>query len=172
MNKKNYDNVAIKLKFEKAAQKRAEKRTKKVKASKNKLLDPYYLSGKDLESNKFYIATAKKFKKDLLKNRTQSEKTFDTFLKEENIHFEFQKIVYIHQNNKITKFYIADFYIPSANLIIEIDGGYHSQKEQMEKDYNRTVDLNKNGYKVLRFINEEISDKVSLKLKINRTLSK
>ncbi len=52
--------------------------------------------------------------------------------------------------------YIADFICVKRNLIIEIDGGYHSQEEQKIKDYLRTEDLEKMGFEIMRFSNDEI----------------
>ena len=52
--------------------------------------------------------------------------------------------------------YIADFICVNRNLIIEIDGGYHSQEEQKIKDYLRTEDIEKMGFEVMRFSNDEI----------------
>lgn len=52
--------------------------------------------------------------------------------------------------------YIADFICVKRNLIIEIDGGYHSQEEQKIKDYLRTEDIEKMGFEIMRFSNDEI----------------
>ena len=52
--------------------------------------------------------------------------------------------------------YIADFICLSHKLIIEVDGGYHSEPEQLILDAERTNILNKEGYTVIRFTNEEI----------------
>lgn len=52
--------------------------------------------------------------------------------------------------------YIPDFVCLSHKLIIEIDGGYHLEGEQPEKDEERTHWLNQEGYIVLRFTNEEV----------------
>ena len=41
-------------------------------------------------------------------------------------------------------------------MIIEVDGGYHFEGEQPEKDEERTLQLNQAGYVVLRFTNEEV----------------
>ena len=60
--------------------------------------------------------------------------------------------------------YIADFVCLRKKLIIEVDGGYHSQKKQAIKDYYRTEDLERMGFKVLRFRNEEIETNISLVL--------
>lgn len=57
--------------------------------------------------------------------------------------------------------YIADFVCIKRKLIIEIDGGYHSQEEQIIKDYLRTEDLNKMGFEVMRFTNDEIYSNLS-----------
>ena len=52
--------------------------------------------------------------------------------------------------------YIADFVCLRAMTIIEVDGGYHLQYNQEIKDYWRTEDLNKMGFEVIRFNNEDI----------------
>ncbi len=50
--------------------------------------------------------------------------------------------------------YIVDFICFEKNLIIEIDGSQHS--EQTEYDRERTEKLTREGFKVLRFWNNEI----------------
>ena len=52
--------------------------------------------------------------------------------------------------------YIPDFVCLQKKLIIEIDGGYHMEDEQLGKDEERTNWLNRAGYIVLRFTNEEV----------------
>ncbi|MBQ6226876.1 MAG: phosphoribosylamine--glycine ligase [Bacteroidaceae bacterium] len=52
--------------------------------------------------------------------------------------------------------FIADFYCPSANLIIEVDGGYHLQEEQHKLDEEREDRLRAKGYNILRFTNEQV----------------
>ena len=52
--------------------------------------------------------------------------------------------------------YIADFYCHRLKLIIEIDGGYHFTKEQIQKDEERTKILEFNGVNVIRFSNDEV----------------
>ena len=52
--------------------------------------------------------------------------------------------------------YIPDFICISEKLIIEIDGGYHLEREQQEKDAERTKYINEVGYVVLRFTNDEV----------------
>ena len=52
--------------------------------------------------------------------------------------------------------YIVDFLFPEINLVVEVDGAYHSEREQIEDDERRERDLNKMNYNVIRFSNEEI----------------
>lgn len=52
--------------------------------------------------------------------------------------------------------YIADFACPALRLIIEIDGGQHS--EDVEYDRRRDIWLSKHGYTVLRFWNNEVME--------------
>lgn len=50
--------------------------------------------------------------------------------------------------------FIVDFYCPSCKLVIEVDGGVHTQ--QIAYDNARTEQLRSFGYHVLRFTNEEV----------------
>ena len=52
--------------------------------------------------------------------------------------------------------YIVDFVCLDRRLIVEVDGGYHSEYEQMEKDEHRTEHLERMGFSVLRFSNEAV----------------
>ena len=64
--------------------------------------------------------------------------------------------------------YIADFICLKKRLIIEVDGGYHSEPCQQEDDDVRTYNLESLGYNVMRFKNEEVlydTDKVIEKIK-------
>ena len=57
--------------------------------------------------------------------------------------------------------YIVDFVCIEKKLIIEVDGGYHSEYEQIEKDEFRTQRLSELGFSVIRFKNEEILGDIS-----------
>lgn len=73
--------------------------------------------------------TAEYYKHILEVNATYAERLLKTFLTGK-IDFEFQKIIYTDNKH----FFIADFYIPSKNLIIELDGEYHDNAKQQNKD--------------------------------------
>ena len=50
--------------------------------------------------------------------------------------------------------YIADFACPGAGLIVELDGGQHG--DQLAYDESRTRKLQEEGYRVLRFWNNDV----------------
>jgi very-short-patch-repair endonuclease len=50
--------------------------------------------------------------------------------------------------------FIVDFYCPSLKLVIEVDGGIHTQ--QKDYDQARTDLLENFSYRVLRFTNDEV----------------
>ncbi len=52
--------------------------------------------------------------------------------------------------------YIADFASRHGGLIIEVDGGYHAERQQQEDDAVREQALEQMGFHVMRFTNEEI----------------
>ena len=62
--------------------------------------------------------------------------------------------------------YIPDFVCLNRRLIIEIDGGYHFEGEQLEKDDERTQYINQAGYVVLRFTNDEVMGNIDDVLEI------
>lgn len=52
--------------------------------------------------------------------------------------------------------YIVDFACLEKKLIIEVDGEYHSNDKQKEFDDLRTEYLNRLGFSVVRFTNEQV----------------
>lgn len=52
--------------------------------------------------------------------------------------------------------YIVDFVCLKAKLIIELDGGHHSEQKNRKADEARQRILESLGYKVLRFWNNDI----------------
>ncbi|MET0049056.1 MAG: endonuclease domain-containing protein [Sedimenticola sp.] len=55
--------------------------------------------------------------------------------------------------------YIVDFVCLSEKLIIELDGGQHT--EQMDYDEKRTAFLESKGYSVVRFWNNEVLNQLA-----------
>lgn len=52
--------------------------------------------------------------------------------------------------------YIVDFLCRQDGLVIEVDGAYHAERQQQEEDRIRTEWLERYGFRVLRFTNEEV----------------
>ena len=56
--------------------------------------------------------------------------------------------------------YIADFMCKDLMLIIEVDGITHQSEEALLKDDKRQSDLEKAGFTVLRFTDEEVLNNI------------
>jgi very-short-patch-repair endonuclease len=52
--------------------------------------------------------------------------------------------------------YIVDFISFQQKLIIEIDGGQHNYKSKTTSDKTREAELQKRGYRVIRFWNNDV----------------
>jgi len=52
--------------------------------------------------------------------------------------------------------YIVDFVSFEKKLVIEIDGAQHNKDEMIKKDNTRTVRLRRDGFRVLRFWDNEV----------------
>ncbi len=61
--------------------------------------------------------------------------------------------------------YIADFYCHSKKLVIEVDGKYHEDDIQQQKDKFRDSEMERFDIKVLRFTNEQVLSTTSKVLK-------
>ena len=86
--------------------------------------------------------------KALRKNQTEAEMRLWCFLKAKQVGgLKFKRQAPIGN-------YIADFVCFDARLIIEIDGGQHSS--ETSKDFERTMWLQSQGFKVLRFWNNDV----------------
>ena len=76
---------------------------------------------------------------------------------EKHLWYDFLKKlpVTVHRQKNIGN-YIVDFYIPSARLVIEIDGIQHKEPDHLEADRQRDLDLKNLGNNVLRFSNFDV----------------
>ena len=54
------------------------------------------------------------------------------------------------------KNYIADFVCHAAKLVIELDGGQHFSDQSEKKDAARSAVIEAQGFKVLRFSNQDV----------------
>lgn len=60
--------------------------------------------------------------------------------------------------------YVADFCCPEKRLIVELDGSIHSKSDQQEYDRERDSYLRSAGFKILRFSNGEVEEKILQKI--------
>jgi very-short-patch-repair endonuclease len=75
-------------------------------------------------------------------NPTESEAVLWRFLKSKQLGVAFRRQV------PVCGAYIADFLASSVRLIVEVDGGYHAERGQL--DAVRDQRLDRAGYRVLR----------------------
>jgi very-short-patch-repair endonuclease len=107
------------------------------------------LSASEIEmvSTAIRRAAAKK----LRANATPHERTLWRALKElpiEGTHFRRQAPIGP---------YVVDFFSPAKRLIIELDGGHHNDDAVAERDSERQVWLEQEGYRVIRFWNSDVA---------------
>jgi len=56
--------------------------------------------------------------------------------------------------------YVADFVCFSRKLVVELDGGTHDFEERQRADHRRDVFFESEGFRVLRFTNEQVLSKL------------
>ena len=89
------------------------------------------------------------FARQLRKEMTKEERhLWYDFLRYYPIRFSRQKIL-----GK----YIADFYCAQAKIVIELDGSQHYDKNNLDRDTERTSFLESYGLKIIRITNNKVS---------------
>ena len=97
----------------------------------------------------FLYGLLKEFARENRKNQTEAESALWEYLKNRALGAKFLR-------QHIIADCIADFACTDHKLIIEVDGGYHAEINQIYRDEQRTEKLNQLGFQVIRFSNEEI----------------
>lgn len=97
-----------------------------------------------------YNVNLKERSRRMRKNPTEAERKLWKILKSGDL----KKLRFNRQ--KPLGNYIADFYCSKAQLVIEVDGSGHENKEQKMYDEERTAYLQGFNLKVLRFWNNEV----------------
>ena len=96
-----------------------------------------------------------KFARTLRKNESDAERKLWSKLRSrqfENLKFRRQ-----HPIGK----YIVDFVSIEKKIVIEVDGGHHNESGNVENDKKRTAWLESEGYRVIRFWNNDILINIS-----------
>ena len=83
----------------------------------------------------------------LRRDATEAEKRLWRALRELPVEYRFR------QQHPIGR-RVVDFACPACKLVIELDGGQHAVREAA--DEMRTLELGQNGYKVVRFWNNDV----------------
>ncbi len=86
----------------------------------------------------------------LRRSQTEAESLLWRFLR--NSHLSGAKFRRQHQIGP----YIVDFYTDEHRLVLEVDGGQHFEDEAITADAKRTMFLESQGLKVVRFTNTEV----------------
>ncbi len=110
---------------------------------------------------KYIYETAKKEIYNILRQRvyhnrqnpTPAEDLLWKHLRNKGIGFKFRRQHLIDQ-------YIVDFVNLDQKLIVEVDGGYHLNNKQ--EDLEREENLNRLGFKIVRFSNDEVLQKTNM----------
>ena len=86
----------------------------------------------------------------------------DMTKEEKHLWYDFLKDLSVTVNRqKVIGNYIADFYISSARIIIELDGSQHYTEKGEKDDVKRDDYFRSIGIKVLRFTNRQIHENFS-----------
>ncbi len=89
----------------------------------------------------------RKLARDLRRNQTDAERKLWHFLHDRQFGDKFRRQHPIGS-------YIADFCCIEKQLIIELDGGQHAERQVQDKQ--RTEKLSQRGFKMLRFWNNDV----------------
>lgn len=100
-----------------------------------------------ISSHRMYQPYIKEFSRDMRKNSTKAENLLWQKIRNGQLGFKFRR------QHQIDNKYIADFICLEKRLIIELDGGHHNDRP---KDKDRTLYLENNNFKVIRFWDNEI----------------
>lgn len=86
-------------------------------------------------------------------NMTTEEKLLWKRLKQNQLGYKFRRQHPIHK-------FIVDFYCHELGLVIEVDGEYHLNQEQIELDAEREKLLEFQDLTILRFTNKEVTNDI------------
>lgn len=105
----------------------------------------------------FYKANPLIFEKakELRNNMTQAEIILWGYLKTKPSGYKFRR-------QHPIGIYITDFFCYKLNLIIEVDGSVHNNKEVKQNDERRQKFIESEGIKIIRFTNEEVMNRLEI----------
>ena len=95
----------------------------------------------------------------LRKNQTPWEEKLWQYLRAGRLGVKFKRQVRIGN-------YIVDFYCAGVKLIIELDGGHHNENLTSLRDQKKEEYLKAEGYRILRFWNNELNQNLEGSLEV------
>ena len=114
--------------------------------------DTNYMSN---ENNKYYNKKLQPFAKALRSDMTKAEACLWKYVLKAGMMKGYQ-----FRRQRPVLNYIADFMCKELNLIIEVDGITHTYEVVAQNDEKRTSDLEKHGFTVLRFTDQEVLQQI------------
>lgn len=124
------------------------------------------------EHNKEMIYTARNRSEEMKIWPSPLEEKMKMYLDTHSIYYEQQKIFYIYdEDGWIKRYFIADFFLPNDNLIVEVDGKFHDKHKQADRDRTKLIQTHYPGVEVMRFTWKDLSDKGKMKKLLNRVYS-
>lgn len=115
--------------------------------------------GKIQNHNREMIAQAEYRAGEMVAFPSKLEERMISFLDDLEICYEFQKIFYIYADDGwIIRYYIADFYVPDKNIIIEVDGKFHDRQRLHDKHRTKMIQEYYPDVEVLRYTWNDLSD--------------
>lgn len=115
--------------------------------------------GRIQEHNREIVANAQFRAEEMRTWPSVLEERMKELLDENAVDYEFQKIFYIYADDGwIMKYYIADFYLPDSDIIIEVDGRFHEHQKQHDKTRTREIQEQYPEIEVLRYTWKDLSD--------------
>lgn len=116
------------------------------------------------EHNKEVIRSAEYRANEMKSWPSPLEERMKTFLDIKRVPYESQKIFYIRNNDGwISRYYIADFYLPKTRTIVEVDGKFHDKHKQKDRDRTKEIQKHYPGVEVVRFKFKDVYDTSVLK---------
>lgn len=119
--------------------------------AESKLVEPKYYKRKSInmqpEDDKF--VAGEKIEEYRIKNierMDNNELKMKSVLDKLEVNYKYQEILFTGNN-----YYIADFYLPDNNVIIEVDGGVHFSMQQLIKDRMRDAEFARLGVLTIRY---------------------
>lgn len=106
-----------------------------------------------------YYGKLKEYAKINRANPTDAEVVFWDYVRKNKIGIPFKRQFIVGP-------FIADFISLDFNLIVELDGGYHNIPDQQISDEERTKWLERQGFRVIRFKNEEVLHCIDYVIKV------